>query len=145
MMIERLTGNNIPEIELRNNAFRRGAYGPALPQMSEVGGTDARGNVAMLNTIPGIQAELRNLSLEEMKAEIDKGNQVSVSHQWPGNGWHRVVVENIQLRPDGRSVITFDDPGMYDPADGRYGVQRSQSNTWWEQNGGSNTIVVSRK
>jgi hypothetical protein len=109
-------------------------------------GTSTQGVADLLNAIPGVQAEIRpGMTPQQMADEIRNGNQVTIAYTPPGGGGHRVVVRDVQIRPDGRAVMTIDDPQNWNTPNSWVGGQWQRSNTWFEQNGWSDQTVVAQR
>ncbi|MBI3910700.1 MAG: hypothetical protein HY320_07180 [Armatimonadetes bacterium] len=141
MVVHRLTGQDVPEQRLRDFSshmrygYRRGLAGA---------GTSSRGLLELLNAVPTIHAEWRpGITLPQMQAEIEDGNQVVIPHQLP-DGPHLVVLNRVQFPPAGDAVLTLDDPSLRGPSP-ELGAQRQQSNTWWEYWGDPDVVIVIRR
>ncbi len=94
-------------------------------------GTSENGVLDLLNHMPGVRAEAQNLTLQEMRQAIDEGKQVLIPHNTPGGG-HIALLNNVEVRPDGRRVLIIDDPGGWGPGANAY--QHQKSDTWYQNN-----------
>lgn len=134
MIYNRATGQDVPENALRAeshqlaNGYRRNGWN---------WGTFTGGTVDQLKGL-GLDAEQKNLSVEEMQDALADGKQVTVVHLIPGGaGSHRVVLSGVEQRGE-RTVLTFDDPWT--------GKQFQRSDRWWTQQGlPAETVVVEKK
>lgn len=134
MIIERLTGNNVPEATLRTTSE---GTEHGFHQNSERWGISARGIVELLNSQPGIQATfVPDMTLTEMQAAIQNGRQVTIAYESPYGG-HQVVVNHIETFADGHSVLTVDDPSN--------GTQRQHTDGWWSRNGRPGLTIVATR
>jgi hypothetical protein len=145
MVNQRLTGNDVPEVTLRNQSMGQpGGYRQNLSNF----GTSVGGHVNLANAQPNLNAQNQNLTLQQMQQEIENGNQVTISYQLPPppppppgqppapGGGHRVVVNNVQAQPEGPALIQ-----IHDPWDGS---TRWVDDQWWARNGNPNSTLVIR-
>lgn len=130
---QRLTGNDVPEVNLRNqsqgqpNGYRQN---PANF------GTSWDGQVNLANAQPNLNAHNANLTLPEMQRQIENGNEVTIGYRLPDppGGGHRVVAHNVQVNEDGIGLIEIDDP--WD------GSRRWVDDRWWARNGFQDGTIV---
>lgn len=120
MVVERLTGESIPENALRAQSHLMGGGYRTIGNW----GTPWKGPAALLDEL-GVPAEQRALTPGQMQETLASGRQIIVAHGVPGGGGHSVVLSRVEPRGD-RYIMTFDDPWT--------GKQFQRTDMWWNSN-----------
>ena len=135
MVIQRLTGQTIPENALRAQSHQMDdGY-----ENNEGGfGTSSQGMLDLLNAQDGIHAEERVMGPVQVEAALAEGKQVSVAHWNPGyRSSHQVVVSKVEHTPNGGIRLTIDDPWT--------GAQKIRGGKWWDQYVMMKHVIVANK
>jgi len=135
---QRLTGTDVPEEAWRimSNGMP-GGYRTPTPTGQPTTGTSAGATSDLLNVHPDCNAQVQNLTLQQMQQQIENGNEVMITFQQPTGGEHMVVVNNVQAQPDGTALIQISDP---DPHWG--GEPRWVDERWWANYGRPNLTIT---